>query len=312
MLCFVVCNAHGQENTATEEPLRAAYYTCLKASKGATLALNDCIGTEYDFQDQRLNTAYKSLRQSISSAERNALRDQERAWMSDRDDACAPPANGGTAAMLGANECRLTRTAHRAAELEARTSPLRVSAKLATEPYQIPTNLRSLFTTQDTILALKSAQQPGEGDDGAVVLIRHPVHDGQQTNPCELVVLRNDGGHFVASDRNSRIVECTSSEELKHASALGLNSSLTVTSNEIIYFNQLARGGTTYSFAWSKEKAAWHLQHVETTSVQNGDAGVVVYKSVLDYPSSLSWISLTDFDPKLIRESVARNRKVVE
>lgn len=100
-------------------PLRPSYDQCLEASQGVTLALNNCIGSEYDFQDKRLNTAYKALRQSIAETQRMALREQERAWIADRDKACAPPTDGGTADMLGANECRLNRTAERAAELEA-------------------------------------------------------------------------------------------------------------------------------------------------------------------------------------------------
>jgi len=100
-------------------PLRLDYNQCLKASRGVTLAMNNCIGSEYDFQDKRLNAAYKALRQSMPDAQRAALRDQERAWIADRDKACAPPTDGGTADMLGANECRLDRTAERAAELEA-------------------------------------------------------------------------------------------------------------------------------------------------------------------------------------------------
>jgi uncharacterized protein YecT (DUF1311 family) len=101
-------------------PLRSSYDQCLDETQGVTVAINNCIGSEYDFQDQRLNTAYKALRQSLSEdQQRRALRDQERAWIADRDKACAAPADGGTADMLGANECRLNRTALRAAELEA-------------------------------------------------------------------------------------------------------------------------------------------------------------------------------------------------
>ena len=82
--------------------------------------MNSCIGIEFDFQDQRLNTAYKTLRQSLSESGRTKLRDEERKWIEEKNTSCAPPSDGGTADMLGANECRLTRTAIRAAELEAR------------------------------------------------------------------------------------------------------------------------------------------------------------------------------------------------
>jgi hypothetical protein len=90
-----------------------------------------------------------------------------------------------------------------------------------------------------------------------------------------------------------------------------LDKNLDVSATEISFFNELPRGGTTYTLAWSREKSSWHLQHVEATSVQNGDTGVLVYRSVLDYPSSPPWISLNDFDPKLIRDSVAKHRNVL-
>lgn len=114
----------GQEAKHAEASLRPTYYACLKASGGVTVNLNNCIGTEFDFQDKRLNTAYKALRQSLPAAEQIALRDQERAWMAERDRECAPRANGGTADMLGSNECRLDYTALRADELERRQQHL--------------------------------------------------------------------------------------------------------------------------------------------------------------------------------------------
>lgn len=109
-------------DTATDDakPFRPAYYACVKASGGVTAALNDCIGTEHDFQDKRLNAAYQKLRKSMADAQRTALRDEERAWIASRDKACAPDQDGGTGAMLDSNQCDLRETAQRAAALEAR------------------------------------------------------------------------------------------------------------------------------------------------------------------------------------------------
>jgi hypothetical protein len=194
----------------------------------------------------------------------------------------------------------------------ATTLYLTAAATSATDANQIPARIQSLFITQDTVLAMKSAKPLGKDAEGMVVVVRHSLDEGQQRNPCELIVLKSDGGNLAASEKNGKVVECTYNQAARTADPLGLNRNLTVTSSEITYFNELARGGTTYTFVWSKEKSAWHLQHVEATSVQNGDSGVAVYKSILDYPSSLSWISLTDFDPKLIRESIVKNRKTVE
>jgi uncharacterized protein YecT (DUF1311 family) len=120
MMALAMSAAHGQDIDASKTPLRPAYYTCVKASDGVTLALNNCIGTEYDFQDKRLNTAYRRLRTSLPPERRTTLRDDERAWISQRDKTCTPDGSGGTASMLDSNQCRLDQTAARAAVLEAR------------------------------------------------------------------------------------------------------------------------------------------------------------------------------------------------
>ena len=120
LIAFAMSAAHAQDADASATPLRPTYYTCVKASGGVTLALNNCIGTEYDFQDKRLNIVYQRLRSSLSAEQRTTLRDDERAWMAKRDTTCKPDSNGGTASMLDSNQCRLDQTAARAAALEAR------------------------------------------------------------------------------------------------------------------------------------------------------------------------------------------------
>lgn len=104
------------------KPFRPAYYACVKASGGVTVALNDCIGNEHAYQDKRLNTAYQSLRKTLPDTQRTSLRDEERSWIATRDKTCAPDQDGGTGAMLDSNQCDLKETALRAAALEARLS----------------------------------------------------------------------------------------------------------------------------------------------------------------------------------------------
>jgi uncharacterized protein YecT (DUF1311 family) len=120
MMTVAVSTVHGQDNAAAETPLRPAYNACVKASRGVTLALNSCIGIEHDFQDKRLNTAYQRLRTSLSESQRMTLRNEERAWIAQRDKTCAPDGSGGTASLLDTNQCHLDQTAARAAVLEAR------------------------------------------------------------------------------------------------------------------------------------------------------------------------------------------------
>lgn len=116
----IVAAANGQGAAANAPILRPSFQTCVEASKGVTLSLNNCIGAEHAFQDRRLNVAYQQLRKSLPKAERARLRDEERAWIAKRNKVCAPEADGGTASLLDANQCQLDKTASRAAVLEAR------------------------------------------------------------------------------------------------------------------------------------------------------------------------------------------------
>lgn len=181
----------------------------------------------------------------------------------------------------------------------------------ATDALQVPASIQSQLAAKDIVLAMKGAKPLGGATAGTVIVVRHSVEDSQQGSPCELVVIKGDDGKIAASEKNGKIVDCAYNDTNKHADPLGANRNLNVTPSEIAFFNEQPRGGTTYTFAWSNEKSAWHLQHVEASSVENGESGVIVRKSVLDYPTSLPWISLTDFDPKLIRESLTRNRQIV-
>jgi uncharacterized protein YecT (DUF1311 family) len=118
---MAIAAVHGQDASVADTPLRPSYYSCVKTARGVTLALNDCIGSEHDYQDKRLNTAYQQLRKRLSTDQRTALRQDERAWIAERDKACAPNEGGGTASLLDANQCQLDQTAARAAALEGRT-----------------------------------------------------------------------------------------------------------------------------------------------------------------------------------------------
>ena len=120
VMALVTFPVQGQDDLPAEAALRPSYDACVSASQGVTVALNDCIQDELAFQDKRLNLAYQQLRMSLPESSRHALRSEERAWIDRRDKRCAPAPDGGTAAMLDANQCRLDETAARAAVLEKR------------------------------------------------------------------------------------------------------------------------------------------------------------------------------------------------
>lgn len=100
--------------------LRDSYATCLQAAGGVDSAMQDCIGSEYEYQDGRLNAAYAKLKRTLGESEMSGLRTAQRGWIAGRDATCVWDAKTeGSAQRLQANQCRLDATAVRAGELEA-------------------------------------------------------------------------------------------------------------------------------------------------------------------------------------------------
>lgn len=100
--------------------LRPPYDTCISAAAGVTPEMQDCIATEYAYQDGRLNKAYKALMAKLDEAEKNTLRDQQRKWIVERDEKCFYDPDSGQAGRVDAAQCSLELTANRADALEAR------------------------------------------------------------------------------------------------------------------------------------------------------------------------------------------------
>ena len=99
--------------------LRDSFATCLQAAGGVDAAMQDCIGSEYEYQDGRLNAVYAKLKRTLGDSEMTALRTEQRAWIAGRDAKCVWDAKTeGSAQRLQANQCRLDATAVRAGELE--------------------------------------------------------------------------------------------------------------------------------------------------------------------------------------------------
>jgi uncharacterized protein YecT (DUF1311 family) len=107
---------------AAEPKYSAAYDKCLSAPSGqSTAGMIDCVGTEWQAQDARLNRAYRdALKRLELPRQKAALQKAQRAWIAFRDAECASlyDQDWGTISRVEAAGCRLDRTARRADELE--------------------------------------------------------------------------------------------------------------------------------------------------------------------------------------------------
>lgn len=107
------------------------YARCLRsgdAAKGVTVAMAGCVNAEYAKQDARLNAAYAAAMEKRSPQAREALRNEQRAWIKRRDASCEEGLSGGTLDLIERPGCRLAMTATRAVELERMATPASASA----------------------------------------------------------------------------------------------------------------------------------------------------------------------------------------
>ena len=92
---------------------------CIKKSRGVTSDLTECVDLEKKRQDEKLDQSYQRLLASLKPARKTQLVDAQQAWLKYRELNCAfyDDGSGGTTAGLAANDCIMTMTAKRAAEL---------------------------------------------------------------------------------------------------------------------------------------------------------------------------------------------------
>ena len=105
---------------AEQRPLTPQFTACMSKPDSTTQSMVECIAAETKLQDARLNQAYQALRRSVGPKRQQQLQQAQRAWIRFRDANCAfyYDPDGGSLARINANDCVMTMTAQRAAELQ--------------------------------------------------------------------------------------------------------------------------------------------------------------------------------------------------
>jgi uncharacterized protein YecT (DUF1311 family) len=106
-------------NFAKADVTTPEFDACIKKSRAVTSDLTDCVQLEKQRQDEKLDQSYQKLLASLKPPRKAQLVDAQQAWLKYRELNCAfyDDGSGGTAAGLAANDCIMTMTAKRAAEL---------------------------------------------------------------------------------------------------------------------------------------------------------------------------------------------------
>lgn len=110
----------GQAAFAEEDHLSKQFSSCMDKAEGVTASMIDCMGTETQQQDIKLNKAYKDVMSLLSPNRKRQLQEAQRLWIKYREANCKfyYDPDGGTMARVSANNCLMTTTADRAKELE--------------------------------------------------------------------------------------------------------------------------------------------------------------------------------------------------
>ncbi len=101
---------------AAEDGYSTTYSTCMDKSGGVTMNMLDCMGSETEQQDVRLNHNYKAAMQALTPAQQTQLRDAQRLWIKFRDADCAllGSLTGGSIDRINSASCFLDMTKQRA------------------------------------------------------------------------------------------------------------------------------------------------------------------------------------------------------
>lgn len=120
LLALLASPAASQSQAHVERRYTPDYRECLDTSDGVTSAMMDCIGTEIERQDARLNQAYVMVMRPLPPTGKTKLRTLQRAWIKQRDTRCknAIADEGGSMADVIYVECILGETVKRTIFLE--------------------------------------------------------------------------------------------------------------------------------------------------------------------------------------------------
>lgn len=110
---------------AANDGYSTTYSACMDESGGVTMNMLDCMGSETEQQDARLNQNYKAAMQALTPAQQTQLRDAQRLWIKFRDADCSllGSLTGGSIDRINSASCFLDMTKQRADDIARLTEP---------------------------------------------------------------------------------------------------------------------------------------------------------------------------------------------
>lgn len=204
-----------------------------------------------------------------------------------------------------------------ASEVHAEPIVAAVSERAATDAVPaVPDEIRAFVPQDSTLLAYRRFDLTGDGNEDAVLIVRHPIAEGThsdfQKNPCDLIVLHGEASGFKIAAKSSKIVDCTYKLYARESASKpdSLNSILELKSGEIALTQEKDRPtgiNTYYWFRYSNKNSVWYLSEAEATYISydiiGGTGRKYFANEKVRYPTDIRFIDIDSFDPDDLTEA---------
>lgn len=326
-LCYLASSApvFSSEGIApAESKLRASYEPCVAAANHAMPAMQNCIETEFKYQDARLNSVYRKLQSTLPEVRKTSLRNEERVWLAEKNKTCSSSTVGDASSQhIEANACSLNMTASRASQLETLLSNSSTASddKSTSHPQRSATatpatpgviaqdkgnkmdDLKAFATGGSKILDAQTGDLTGAGRNDALLVLDPPGSSNQKLGegPSRNVVLlvRDANGQLQKFAHNDRIVPCASCGGIA-------GDPFGYVRLEPGQFTIVNGGGgrehwaDEFTFKYVPEQKDWLIARV-VRRVEDRETGE---KKVIDLTgSTLGTVKFQDFDPSHLPEA---------
>ncbi len=188
------------------------YQACWDSTNdvGDMFGVRNCIYAETDKQDLLLNASYQCL--LARTEDREALRDQQRTWISETDQNCATPLGSYLDAQLSRASCRLEAVEKQATDLASRASAVGCAIPEIDDVrpdlglWQIQDGWASVSNLEGQVFSVACSrgagtlQQAGSGNEFEVASFMEALvfsGNGELQNDLILQSGANDAGHLM-------------------------------------------------------------------------------------------------------------------
>ena len=176
----------------------------------------------------------------------------------------------------------------------------------------VPLDVRSLATAGAKLLAYQTGDLMGDGHQDAVIIVRNnSAKDVAAANPCELIILQRQSDRLKVLGRSSTAVDCVYNDLARKAD--DLNKNLKLAPQQVTYINQQAKGYSSYTFHYLKDRGGWYFAKAVRTHPKYNEKtdSMDVLRESVSSPQDVALTRMSDFDPDKLETLLEKSSKPI-